>query len=41
MARVVYNVDLPLLLKIAAGYVKEGDDQAAINRKNCRRENLQ
>ena len=41
MARIVYNVDLPILLKIAAGYLKEGDDQVAINRKNCQRENLQ
>ena len=41
MARVVYNVDLPVLLKIAVGYLKEGDDQVAIYRKNCQRENLQ
>ena len=41
MARVVYNVDLPVLLKIAAGYLKEGDDQVAINRKNCQRGNVQ
>ena len=41
MARVVYNVDLPVVLKIAAGYLKEGDDQVVINRKNCQREILQ
>ena len=41
MARVVYNVDLPMLLKIAVGYLKEGDDQVAINRKNCQRGNVQ
>ena len=41
MAHVVSNVDLPVLLKTVAGYLKEGDDQVAINRKNCQRENLQ
>ena len=41
MPRVVYNVDLPVLLEIAAGYLKESDDQVAINGKNCHREDLQ
>ena len=41
MARVVYNVDLPMLLKIAVGCLKEGDDQVAINRKKCPRGNVQ
>ena len=36
MAHVVCNVDLPVLLKIAAGYLKEGDDQVGINRKIIR-----
>ena len=40
MARVVYNTDLPVLSKLAAGYHKGGDNQVGSIEKICQRGNL-